>query len=57
MLGSSLLWRPIIEKHVDLVVHGHAHYGTPFFQPKDGPPVYNAARPLNHNRCVVHTFP
>jgi Icc-related predicted phosphoesterase len=57
MLGSSLLWRPIIQKRVDLVVHGHAHYGTPFFQPEDGPPVYNAARSLNHNRCVIHTFP
>jgi Icc-related predicted phosphoesterase len=57
LLGSSLLWRPIIEKQVDLVVHGHAHYGTPFFQPEGGPPVYNAARSLNHNRCVIHTFP
>jgi Icc-related predicted phosphoesterase len=56
MLGSSLLWRPIIQKGVDLVVHGHAHYGTPFHQPKNGPPVYNAARPLNHNRPVIHTF-
>lgn len=56
MLGSSLLWRPIIQKRVDLVVHGHAHYGTPFFQPEGGPPVYNVARMLNHNRCVIHAF-
>jgi Icc-related predicted phosphoesterase len=56
LLGSSLLWRPIVEKGVNLVVHGHAHYGTPFHQPENGPPVYNAARPLNHNRPVIHTF-
>lgn len=45
-LGSSRLEDPLLRYPVDLVVHGHAHRGTPEGRTVNGIPVYNVARPL-----------
>ena len=45
-LGSSRLEDPLLRHPVDLVVHGHAHRGTPDGRTLNGIPVYNVAKPL-----------
>lgn len=45
-LGSSRLEDPLLRYPVDLVVHGHAHRGSPEGRTVNGIPVYNVARPL-----------
>jgi Icc-related predicted phosphoesterase len=45
-LGSSRLEDPLLRYPVDLVVHGHAHRGTPEGRTVNGIPVYNVAKPL-----------
>jgi Icc-related predicted phosphoesterase len=45
-LGSSRLEDPLLRHPVDLVVHGHAHRGTPEGRTLNGIPVYNVAKPL-----------
>jgi Icc-related predicted phosphoesterase len=45
-LGSSRLEDPLLRYPVDLVVHGHAHRGTPEGRTLNGIPVYNVAKPL-----------
>src|SRR6185369_8159098 len=45
-LGSSRLEEPLIRFPVDVVVHGHAHRGTPEGATVNGTPVYNVAMPL-----------
>jgi Icc-related predicted phosphoesterase len=45
-LGSSRLEEPLIRFPVNVVVHGHAHRGTPEGATVNGTPVYNVAMPL-----------
>jgi len=45
-LGSSRMEDPLLRYPVDLVVHGHAHRGTPEGRTVNGIPVYNVAKPL-----------
>ena len=45
-LGSSLLCEPIDELGADLVVHGHAHYGSERGSSESGIPVRNTALPV-----------
>ncbi len=45
-LGTSRLEDPLIRNPVDVVVHGHAHRGTPEGKTVNGTPVYNVAMPL-----------
>jgi Icc-related predicted phosphoesterase len=45
-LGSSRLEEPLIRYPVNVVVHGHAHRGTPEGRTVNGTPVYNVAMPL-----------
>lgn len=45
-LGSSRLEDPLLRHPVDVVVHGHAHRGTPEGRTVNGIPVFNVARPL-----------
>jgi Icc-related predicted phosphoesterase len=42
-LGTARLEEPIDFLNVDLVVHGHAHHGSPKGQTREGIPVYNVA--------------
>jgi len=51
-LGSSRLEEPLIRFPVDVVLHGHAHRGTPEGKTVNGTPVYNVAMPL-----LKRTFP
>lgn len=43
-LGSSRLANALERRGVDLIVHGHAHHGSPFGQTRDGIPVHNVCR-------------
>ncbi len=52
-LGNSSLAAPIDRYEVDVVFHGHAHYGSPFGHTPGGVPVYNVARPLVRD-LVIH---
>lgn len=45
-LGSRRLEEPLNRFPVDIVLHGHAHYGTPEGRTEKGTPVYNVALPL-----------
>lgn len=45
-LGSSRLEEPLTRYPVDLVVHGHAHSGSPEGRTRNDAPVYNVAVPL-----------
>ncbi len=45
-LGSSRLEEPINRYQATLVLHGHAHHGTPEGRTGAGVPVYNVAMPL-----------
>jgi Icc-related predicted phosphoesterase len=45
-LGSSRLEEPIERFEPSLVIHGHAHHGTPEGTTRAGIPVYNVALPL-----------
>jgi Icc-related predicted phosphoesterase len=45
-LGSSRLEEPLLRYPPDLVLHGHAHRGTPEGRTLGGVPVFNVARPL-----------
>jgi Icc-related predicted phosphoesterase len=45
-LGSSRLEDPLLRHPVQVVVHGHAHRGTPEGRTVNGIPVYNVAKPL-----------
>jgi len=52
-LGNSSLSDPIDRYEIDVVFHGHAHYGSRFGRTPGGIPVYNVARPLVRD-LVVH---
>ena len=45
-LGSSRLEEPLTRFSVSLVLHGHAHQGSPEGVTSNGTPVYNVALPL-----------
>ena len=45
-LGSSRLEEPLNRYRVSVVVHGHAHRGSPEGRTSSGVPVYNVAMPL-----------
>jgi Icc-related predicted phosphoesterase len=45
-LGSSRLGEVIDRRGVDLVIHSHAHFGTPEGRTLKGTPVYNVSLPL-----------
>lgn len=45
-LGTSRLEDPLVRQPVDVVVHGHAHRGSPEGRTVNDIPVYNVARPL-----------
>jgi Icc-related predicted phosphoesterase len=45
-LGCSRLEEPLIRHPVDVVVHGHAHRGSPQGRTVNGTPVFNVALPL-----------
>ncbi len=57
MLGNAELGRVIDNHAVDLVVHGHAHLGTPLGQTAGGTPVHNAAIPVNGGVVVFRLRP
>lgn len=56
-LGSSLLCEPIDRLGADLVVHGHAHYGTEFGETESGIPVRNVALPVIKRSYAIFEFP
>lgn len=51
-LGTSRLEEPLMRHPVSVVVHGHAHRGTPEGRTVNGTPVYNVAMPL-----LRHSYP
>lgn len=51
-LGSSALVRPIDTLGANVVVHAHAHYGSPRGTTKTGIPVFNVARTVIHRYLV-----
>lgn len=55
-LGSSLLCGPIDELGANLVVHGHAHYGSERGMTESGIPVRNAALPVLKRSYAVLEF-
>lgn len=56
-LGSSLLCEPIDRLGADLVLHGHAHYGTEFGASESGVPVRNVALPVLQRSYAIFEFP
>lgn len=55
-LGSSLLCEPIDRNGADLVVHGHAHYGTELGASESGIPVRNTALPVLRRSYATFEF-
>lgn len=55
-LGSSLLVGPIDRLGANLVLHGHAHYGTERGESEGGIPVRNVALPVLHRSYAVFEF-
>jgi uncharacterized protein len=57
-LGCSRLANAIDRHGVDLVVHGHAHHGSPFGRTPGNIPVYNVSRhvQMHHNQRPVCFF-
>jgi len=53
MLGNSELGRVIDAHGVDLVIHGHAHLGSPEGSMPGGAPVRNVALPVNGRVLVL----
>ncbi|WP_119155970.1 metallophosphoesterase family protein [Caldimonas tepidiphila] len=51
-LGTSRLEEPLIRYPVSVVLHGHAHRGSPEGRTVNGTPVYNVAMPL-----LRHSYP
>jgi Icc-related predicted phosphoesterase len=45
-LGSSRLEEPLNRYNVNMIFHGHAHYGKPEGHSTQGTPIYNVAMPL-----------
>lgn len=55
-LGSSLLCEPIDKYGADLVLHGHAHYGTEHGESASGIPVRNVALPVLKRSYAIFEF-
>lgn len=55
-LGSSLLCEPIDRIGADLVVHGHAHYGSERGKTESGIPVRNVALPVLQRSYAILEF-
>jgi len=55
-LGSSLLCEPIDRLGADLVVHGHAHYGSERGSSESGIPVRNVALPVLKRSYATISF-
>ncbi|HEY3416960.1 MAG TPA: metallophosphoesterase, partial [Armatimonadota bacterium] len=55
-LGSSLLCGPIDRLGADLVVHGHAHYGSERGTSESGIPVRNVALPVLKRSYAILEF-
>lgn len=55
-LGSSLLCEPIDRIGANLVVHGHAHYGTERGRTESGIPVRNVALPVLQRSYAIMEF-
>lgn len=53
-LGSSRLEDPINRHGASLVVHGHAHHGSPEGTTSTGIPVYNVSMPLLRRHFASH---
>jgi Icc-related predicted phosphoesterase len=45
-LGSSRLEEPLNRYGIEMIFHGHAHYGRPEGRSQQGAPIYNVALPL-----------
>ena len=56
-LGSSLLCEPIDRLGADLVLHGHAHYGSEHGASESGIPVRNVALPVLKRSYAIFEFP
>ncbi|MHB9130281.1 MAG: metallophosphoesterase family protein [Armatimonadota bacterium] len=56
-LGSSLLCEPIDRLGANLVVHGHAHYGSERGHSESGIPVRNVALPVLKRSYAIMEFP
>jgi Icc-related predicted phosphoesterase len=55
-LGSSRLEEPIDRFEPSMVIHGHAHHGSPEGRTRGGIPVYNVALPLLRAMDFEHPF-
>lgn len=56
LLGNSALGQ-VVEKHrVDMVLHGHAHVGSPYGQTPGGVPVFNVAASVTGG-VSIHEIP
>lgn len=56
LLGNSALGQVVEKHHVDLVLHGHAHIGTPYGLTPAGVPVFNAAAGVTGG-VTIHEVP
>jgi Icc-related predicted phosphoesterase len=53
-LGSSRLEEPLGRYNVNLIFHGHAHYGKAEGRSQQGTPIYNVAMPLLKRLYPAH---
>lgn len=56
LLGNSSLGNVVEKHHVDLVLHGHSHIGSPFGLTPGGVPVFNVAAGVTGG-VSIHTIP
>jgi Icc-related predicted phosphoesterase len=56
LLGNSALGHVVEKHHVDLVLHGHSHIGSPFGFTPGGVPVFNVAAGVTGG-VSIHTIP
>jgi Icc-related predicted phosphoesterase len=54
LLGTSRLEDPFNRYPVDMIFHGHAHFGSPTGYTRAGVTVYNVAMPLLQRRDPEH---
>lgn len=52
-LGSSVLCKPVDALGANVVIHAHAHYGSPTGSTKTGIPVFNVARTVVKH-CLIY---
>lgn len=56
LLGNSALGQVVEKHHVDLVLHGHSHIGSPYGLTPGGVPVFNVAAGVTGG-VSIHTIP